>query len=158
MTGRNLVSFVQLLDHLEVIGSGQIDGPRVPIPEYRFQRGEGGRADRFRRMQQLMNLVGVDRFRSPELQHLVAKDATVAELHQFMKQRQRAGVGERGQCGLPGGNIDWRTSQHQFAHLGGKTRGIEQRQPAALAKPDQIDGAAELVDQHVEVGEIVVDA
>src|SRR5450631_4626824 len=50
LTGRNLVSFVQLLDHLEVIGSGQIDGPRVPIPEYRFQRGEGGRADRFRRL------------------------------------------------------------------------------------------------------------
>ena len=158
MTGRNLVSFVQLLDHLEVIGSGQIDGPRVPIPKYRFQRGEGGRADRFRRLQQLMNLAGVERLRSPELQHLVTKHAAVAQRHQFMKQRQRAGVGERGQCGLPGGNIDRRAGQHQFAHLGGKPRGIEQRKPATLTKPDQIDATAKLIDQHVEVGEIVVDA
>ena len=67
-----------------------------------------------------------------------------------MKQRQRTGAGERRQRGLPGGDIDRRAGQHQFAHLGGKPRGIEQRQPAALTEPDQIDQAAEPVDQHVE--------
>ena len=51
----------------------------------------------FARLQHLMNIVGVERFRSPELLHLVAEHAAVAQLHQFMKQRQRAGVGERGQ-------------------------------------------------------------
>ena len=75
-----------------------------------------------------------------------------------MKQRQWTGVGERGQRGAPGGDIDRRAGQHQLAHFGGKARGIKQRQPAALAQPDEIDAAAEPVDRDVELGEVVVDA
>ena len=97
-------------------------------------------------------------FRAPEFLHLAAEHAAVAQFHQFMKQRQGARLGERRQSGLPGGDIDRRAGQHQFAHLGGKARGIEQRQPAALTEPDQIDVPPSSIDQHVERGEIVVDA
>ena len=62
------------------------------------------------------------------------------------------------QFGLPRSDIDRRTGHHQLAHLGRKSCGIDQRQPASLAEPDEIDQPAEMIDEDVELGEIVVNA
>src|SRR3990172_882174 len=104
-----------------------------------------------------MNLARFDRFRSPELQYRLADNAPVTEFHQLLEQRQRAGIDERGQSRLRGGDIDGGTGEDQLAYLGGKARGVEQRHPSALAKSNKIDAPAEVADQHIKSGEIVVD-
>ena len=57
-----------------------------------------------------------------------------------------------------GADVDRRAGEHQPAHLAGKARRIDERHPAALAEADEVDRWPQLVDHHVEIGEVVVDA
>ena len=77
-----------------------------------LEPGESGGVNWFRRLQELMDVFGPHRFRSPELQHPVTKNATIAHVHQLMKQCQWAGIDECRQPRLPGGDVDWRARQH----------------------------------------------
>ena len=61
----------QLLDDLQVVGARQIDGPCVPLVKTGFQSPKGGRSDRVRGLQQVMDCLPVEQAQSPKLSDTV---------------------------------------------------------------------------------------
>ena len=95
--------------------------------------------------------------RSPKLQGVLPEDAAAAEVDQFAKDGNRRVVRELRELGLAGGKIDRGACERQPCDFAGKTRRLDQRHPAALAQAEEIYPAPELIHQHVEIGEIIVD-
>jgi len=58
---------------------------------------------------------------------------------------------------VAGANVDGGAGEHEPAHFLGKSRRIDQSQPAALAQTDKVDGRADLIDGNIQVGEVAVD-
>src|SRR5208283_5420435 len=58
---------------------------------------------------------------------------------------------------FPGITIEWRACRHQRRDLMWVARGEHRRHPAALAKPDQIDLAPQIINDGVDFGEVDVD-
>jgi hypothetical protein len=58
---------------------------------------------------------------------------------------------------LPCSEVDRSTREDQLSHLGREPRRIDQGHPAALAQANEIDAAADLVNQNVEIGEVGID-
>ena len=58
---------------------------------------------------------------------------------------------------VAGVRVDRRPGENERVHLVGKPRRDHRRGPAALAKPDEIDPAAEVVDGDDQLLEVVVD-
>ena len=61
-------------------------------------------------------------------------------------------------CDFGGGGIDRSAGQHQLGDFLRKARGVGRRKPPALAEPDQGCAPAEVVDRHVQIAKIGVDA
>jgi hypothetical protein len=99
-----------------------------------------------------------DGFDAPEFLHSPPRNQSVAKPHQLVKHRQWGRFSKPRQGGHRRRYIDRRAGEHQLAHLGREARRVDQRHPAALAQADQIGHAADLVDDDVELGEIIVDA
>jgi hypothetical protein len=66
-------------------------------------------------------------------------------------------VGELRKLGLARGEIDRGACERQLCDFAGKARRVDQCHPAALAQAEEVYPAPELIDQHVEIGEIIVD-
>jgi hypothetical protein len=107
-------------------------------------------------LQRRESVVGLQR-RLPEVERAAAEHAAVAQPRQFVEQAERQAVRGGANPRNAEVGIDRRGDQHQLAHLGGKARGIDQRHPAALAEPDQVDRRTQLVDRDIEIGEVAVD-
>ena len=58
---------------------------------------------------------------------------------------------------ISGVGIDWRSGKHKGIYLVGKARSDHGRNPAALAKADQIDAAAKVINRNDDFGKIVID-
>ncbi len=58
---------------------------------------------------------------------------------------------------VAGVRVDRQPGENERVHLAGKARRDHRRGPAALAKPDEIDPAAEVVDNDDQLLEVVVD-
>src|SRR3984893_8480872 len=71
------VALVQFLDHFEIVCSGNVDCPRIPVLEDGFEPREFWRADRLKRLQRFANIACV-RVVSPELRDATADNATIA--------------------------------------------------------------------------------
>src|ERR1700730_18086850 len=151
------VALVQFLDNSEIVGSGNIDCPRIPVLEDGFEPREFWRADRLKRLQGFANTVCV-RVVSPELREIAAENATIAEIDQALKHSQGGRLGDGRQSGLPRSNINRRTGHNKLAYLGRESSGIDQGQPASLAKPDEINQAADTIDKDIEIGKIFVNS
>jgi hypothetical protein len=95
--------------------------------------------------------------RSPELQGVLPEDAAAADVDQLAKDGNRRVVRELRKLGLAGGEIGRGACERQPRDLTGKARRVDQCHPAALAQAEEIDPASELIHQHVEIGEIIVD-
>src|SRR6516165_11754202 len=70
----------QLLDDLQVVGARQIDGPCVPFVKAGFQPPKGGRFDRVRGLQQVMDCLSVERAQSPKLSDTVPQNPAATEV------------------------------------------------------------------------------
>ena len=123
-----------------------------------FEPLEFLRSDRQRGLQRPSDLVGIGRVVAPERSDVAADHAAAAEFDQALKYSHGSSLGDRGQCRLSRGDIDRGAGHGKLAYFTGKPSGVDQRQPAALAKPDQIDQAAKLIDKDIEIGKIVVDS
>src|SRR5207244_10491092 len=95
--------------------------------------------------------------RTPQAQCAVTEEAAATELDEFLEHRHRHARREPRQAGLGSRDIDRRASEDEFSYLAGKPSRIDERHPAALAEPDEIDGAVELVHRDIEIGQIAVD-
>src|ERR1700682_6669974 len=71
------VALVQFLDNFEIVCSGNIDCPRIPVLEDGFEPREIWRADLVKRLQRFAN-TGCVRVVSPELRGATADTATIA--------------------------------------------------------------------------------
>src|SRR5712664_3787716 len=156
--GGKFIELVEFLDDFEIVCSGNIDCPRVPVLEDGFDLREFRRADRLKRLQRFTDLVCFNGVVSPEPCDIAADDATVAEINQAFKHGQGSSLGDSRQFGLPRSRINRRPRHHELAYLGWESPGIDQRQPASLAEPDEINQATEMIDQDIETGKIVVNA
>ena len=58
---------------------------------------------------------------------------------------------------VAGIGIDGRAGKHQLVHLVREARRHHGRDPAALAKADQIHAPAKIVDRNDHLGEVIVD-
>jgi hypothetical protein len=151
-----LIVFVQPLNDLEIIGSGEIDGMRVPFAKEPDQPRTARASDVFRDLQQAMNCFGFERWMFPELQQMRAADAPVPELYQSFEHISRHTMGNPRQLGLAGIDVDRGPCEDKPPYLAGIPRSIGKRHPAALTYPYQINAAAELVHNNVKVSEIAV--
>src|SRR6266480_6735725 len=152
-----LIVFVQPLNDLEIIGSREIDGVRVPFAKERDQARAVRRGDIIRNLQQAMNCFGFERWMFPELQQMRAADASVTELYQLSEHRSRRTMSDPRQLGFAGIDIDRRPCENEPAYLAGIPRGIDKCHPAALTYPYQVGAAAELVHGNVEIGKVAID-
>src|SRR5882724_434344 len=73
-----LVAFVQFLDNFEIVCSGNINRPGIPVLEDGFELREFRRADRLKRLQRFANTVCVGVV-SPEFCEVAAENATITE-------------------------------------------------------------------------------
>src|ERR1700730_9850898 len=119
------VALVQFLDNFEIVCSGNIDCPRIPVLEDGFARGDFGGADLVKRLQRFANTVCV-RVVSPELREIAAENATIAEINQALKHSQGSRLGDRRRSGWPRSNINRRTGHNKPAYLGRESSGIDQ--------------------------------
>src|ERR1700682_2168582 len=71
------VALVQFLDNFEIVCSGNIDCPRIPVLEDGFEARDFWRADQLKRLQRFANIACV-RVGSPELRGATADTATIA--------------------------------------------------------------------------------
>src|SRR6266568_4689247 len=120
-----LVALVQFLDNFEIVCSGNINRPGIPVLEDGFEPREFRRADQLKRLQRFANTVFV-RVVSPEFREIAAENATIAEINQALKHRQRRSLGNSGQSGLPRSDINRSASHNKLAYLGRESSGIEQ--------------------------------
>ena len=74
------VALVEFLDNLEIVCSGNVDCPRIPVLEDSFEPREFWRADQLKRLQRFANTVCV-RVVFPELREIAAENATIAEIN-----------------------------------------------------------------------------
>jgi hypothetical protein len=65
--GSQPILLEQLLDHLQVIRAGQIDGPGVPVAEASLQSFERGRIDSVGRLQKMVNGLPVEFSGAPKI-------------------------------------------------------------------------------------------
>ena len=72
--GCELIVFIEPLNDLEVIGSGEIDGVRVPFAKELDQPRAARGSNIIRNLQQAMNCLGVEQWMFPELQQMRAAD------------------------------------------------------------------------------------
>src|SRR6516225_4254443 len=156
-SGGNLVALIKFLNDFEKIKSRQIDGPRVPFAERGFETSKSEGTKSFLTFEQLSDLFSFHRPGAPELEHFVAEYEPVTETHDLPKDLHCGAVGKCRQHGGGGLGVDWSRSEHQFTNLARKPSSIDERHPAALAQTDQIDRRANLIDEHIEVGQIIVD-
>ena len=156
-TGK-FVALIEFFNDFEEIGSRQVGRPRVPLPEFRFEAGEICGSGQLIGLQDLPQVLRSHRIHSPELQHFPPGNDAVANPDEFVKHRQRSCAGEIRQGGRRSRDIDRRAGQHQLADLGRKPRCVGKRHPAALAKTNQINRGADMIDEDVEVGEIIINA
>src|SRR3984893_3245211 len=119
------VALVQFLDNFEIVCSGNIDCPRIPVLEDGFEPREIWRADLVKRLQRFANTVCV-RVVSPELREIAAENATIAEINQVLKHRQGGRLGDRRESGLRRSNINRRPGDIKLAYLGRESSGIDQ--------------------------------
>lgn len=73
-----LIVFIEPLNDLEIISTGEIERARVPFAEECDQPQAARRGDIIRNLQQAMNCFGFERWMFPELQQMRAEDASVA--------------------------------------------------------------------------------
>src|SRR5712664_4680091 len=156
--GGKFIELVEFLDDFEIVCSGNIDCPRVPVLEDGFDLREFRRADRLKRLQRFTDLVCFNGVVSPEPCDIAADDATVAEINQAFKHGQGSSLGDSRQFGLPRSNINRRPGHDELAYLGWESPGIDQRQPAPLAEPHEIDQATDIIDKDIEIGKIVINS
>ena len=119
MPAGELVALVQSVDHLEIIVPGRSTVHACQARNCFISSREGTRIDRLACLQQLMNFIVFERFRTPELLHRAAEHASAAEHHQLLEQRQRAGVGDRRQAGGRGGDVDGAPASTSLRTLAG---------------------------------------
>ena len=108
-----------------------------------------------------MNCFGFERWMFPELQQMRAADAPVPKLYQLFEHRSRHIMGNPRQLGFACIDVDRRPCEDKPVYLAGIPRDIDKRHPAALTYPYltypyQIDAAAELVHNNVEISKIAV--
>src|SRR5882672_9500998 len=106
--GGKFIELVEFLDDFEIVCSGNIDCPSVPVLEDGFDLREFRRADRLKRLQRFTDLVCFNGVVSPEPCDIAADDATVAEINQAFKHGQGSSLGDSRQFGLPRSNINRR--------------------------------------------------
>src|SRR6516225_4520841 len=155
--GGNLVALIKFLNGFKKIKSRQIDGPRIPFAERGFETSKSEGTKSFLAFEQLSDLFSFHRPGAPELEHFVAEYEPVAETDDLPKDLHCSAVGERRQHGGRSLGVDWSCSEHQFTNLARKPCGIDERHPSALTQADQIDRRANLIDEHIEVGQVIVD-
>ena len=158
-TGK-FIALVELSnDFFEEICSREVGRPRIPLPEFSASRlaksAEPGNSSVCRTCRKFLRS---HRIHSPELQHFPAGNDAVANLDEFIKHRQRSCAGEIRQGGRRSRDVDRRAGEHQLADLCRKSRCVHERHPASLAKANQINRGADMIDHDVEVGEIIVNA
>src|SRR5215831_4198643 len=151
-----LIVFVQPLNDLEIIGSREIDGVRVPFAKEPDQLRTARASDVIRDLQQAMNCFVFERRMFPELQQMRAADAPVPKLYQSFEHRSRHTMGNPRELGFAGIDVDRRPCEDKPVYLAGIPRGIGKRHPAALTHPNQIGAAAEVVYHNVEISKVAV--
>jgi hypothetical protein len=105
------VALVQFIDNFEIVSSGDVDRPGIPILEDGFEPREFSQADRLRRLQRFANIVCISAV-SPELRDVAADNETIAEIDQALKHDQGSRLGERRQTGLLRSNINRRAGHN----------------------------------------------
>jgi hypothetical protein len=90
-------------------------------------------------------------------QHELAPHQSVPEPDEILVSRHRSVMSHALDRAVAGVRVDRRPGENERVHLVGKTRRDHRRGPAALAKPDKIHPAAEVVDGDDQFFEVVVD-
>ena len=119
-----LIVFVEPLNDLEIIGSGEIDGVRVPFAKEPDQLRAARASDIIRDLQQAMNCFGFEQWMFPELQQMRAADAPVRKLYQLFEHRSRHIIGNPRQLGFACIDVDWCPCKNKTVYLAGIARGI----------------------------------
>ena len=93
----------------------------------------------------------------PAGEHRLAEHAPVADIDHLLVELERQPM-----CELLDGTgasvgVDRRAGKHKASHLVGKAAREHGAHPAALAKADQVDSAAEIVDHDIDLGQVLVD-
>jgi hypothetical protein len=94
--GGQPVFFEQLLHDLQVVAAWQIHRPCVPLAEAGLQSLKCQRGSRMHRLQYATDFVAIEGVGSPELQGMMAKHSTFAELHQLVENGARGVARENG--------------------------------------------------------------
>jgi hypothetical protein len=135
-----------------VPGRSTVQG--VPPIEARFDVGRAGGLDR--QLQRVAHRARIELVRTPQAQCALTEEAAATEPDEFLEHRHRRARSEPRQAGSGSRDIDRRAGEDEFSHLAGKPSRIDERHPAALAEPDEIDRAVELVHRDVEIGQIAL--
>src|SRR6266702_1339596 len=108
-----------------LIGSGEIDGVRVPFAKEPDQPRAARGSDIIRDLQQAMNCLVFERWMFPELQKMRAADAPVPELYQLFEHRSRHPLGNPRQLGFACIDVDRRPCENKPVYLAGISRAID---------------------------------
>lgn len=147
----------QATEHFAIIRSRQIDDAFIPTLKGGDGRLLGRRRERRLELQRVDKPALLAILSGPKRRHLLASHNAAAALDQpidDMVRRFFHRLGERRACGF---QINGRAGQHDAADFLGKARGVDEGEPAALARADQIDRPADLIHRDIEGGKLRVD-
>ena len=134
---------------------GQIERAPIPAREDRLGAPLGVRRRRARKLQRFYYARRFVELSRPEIGHVSSPDETISKPDQLVDHDAGYRIRRRRQNGRRGCYVDRRAGENEPANLSRKARRIDQRQPAALTKTDQIHRRACVVDGDAESGSCV---
>ena len=147
----------ELMDRLKIPAPRQVEWVLIP-PREDFALGDKSRiVEVFVKVDVLLDVMLIGMHVLPSLEHELAPHQSPAELYQVLIERHRRVMSHALDRTVSGVGVDRRAGENERVHFLGKTRRRHRRHPSALAKPDQVDAASQVVDCDDKFGEVIVD-